>query len=63
MISDLTKKGYAVIPDVLTREECAVFCGQMWSWLEDFGTGVDRAKPKTWKSNAMPSNLHGIFQV
>lgn len=61
-LTDLVENGYAVVPDVLSKEKCNTYYNRIWQIFEDFGTGVDRSKPETWKSQSMPANIHGIFQ-
>ncbi|PVD36948.1 hypothetical protein C0Q70_03941 [Pomacea canaliculata] len=37
IMKELNDKGYCVIPDVLTSEECDVYTGKLRDWLSTFG--------------------------
>ena len=49
VVSSLLKKGYVVIPSVLSPQECEEALDKIWLFLETVGNGgIDRDKPETW---------------
>lgn len=50
VVNDLKSKGYAVIPSVVTCEECKVYgLDLIWDFVEDVsGNVVDRSNPHSW---------------
>lgn len=61
-IHELNTHGYAVVPNVLSHQECDHIIDQAWEWLSQLGTGIDRKDPKTWTNDQWPSNFNGIIQ-
>ena len=60
-LSQLRKKGYQVIPNVLSEKECDQFISQLWDWLEGLDTGIRRKDPKTWHRDNWPISSRGII--
>ncbi|XP_028417194.1 putative phytanoyl-CoA dioxygenase [Dendronephthya gigantea] len=61
-IHQLNTHGYAVVPNVLSSQECDHIIEQAWEWLFKLGTGINRGDPKTWTNERWPSNFNGIIQ-
>lgn len=61
-IHHLNNEGYAVVPNVLTREQCDQIIDQAWEWLQALGTGIQREDPTTWTNDRWPQNFNGIIQ-
>lgn len=53
-ITDLEEKGYAVVPGVLTIEECEAALAQLKSYVAGLGRDMDERNDL--------SNIHGIYQ-
>ena len=62
ILFSLDKYGYAVVPNILTEQECNNNIELIWQWLENLGTGIKKNNPKTWKGFNWPTNIHGIIQ-
>ena len=62
ILSFLDKYGYAIIPNILTEQECDDNIKLIWKWLENLGTDIKQNDPSTWKGMKWPSNIHGIIQ-
>lgn len=61
-LAHLEEKGWAVIPNILTKERCAYYQDRMFDLLESFETsGFSRDSPTTWKKSSPPS-VHGLLQ-
>ena len=63
-INDLKTKGYAVVPNVLSSEECEKANEGLWKWLGEFSENkIKRDDPTTWEIN-WPYNMgkKGIIQ-
>lgn len=61
-VEDLKDQGYAVIPGVLSIEECDCMWDMMWDFIERTTQGrVDRNNPKTWRKE-WPVALHWILK-
>lgn len=54
--------GYAVIPCILTPEECSVFIAAVWTWLESLGLGITRDNVNSWAPKNWISMIHGIIK-
>lgn len=51
-LKDLEKDGYAVIPNILTNEECDSAIDGIWDWLALLSNGeIDRQDSDTWLTN------------
>lgn len=61
-IKELEVKGYCIIPGILSHKQCDNYIGQMWDWLEQLGTGIDRNNKYTWNDNNWPYYDKGIIQ-
>ena len=48
VVKSLLSDGYAVIPDVLSEEECEEGLEVMWEYLSTVGRNVDRNDPTSW---------------
>lgn len=58
----LEKNGWAVIPNVISKERCEYYQERMFDMLESFeGSGFSREDPSTWKK-ASPPGVHGLMQ-
>ena len=62
LLSKLETDGYCVVPNILTSDKCDEYITQIWDWLENLGTGIDRNDKSTWNSEKWPPNIHGIIQ-
>ena len=50
--TNLTTEGYAVVPGVFTREECAAQIDLLWRFVEALNSTVKREDPDTWYPQA-----------
>lgn len=61
-MTQLKENGWAVIPNVLSKERCEYYRNGMFDMLESFeGSGFSRNDPITWKK-ASPPGVHGLMQ-
>ena len=59
----LKKYGYCVVENVMTKEFCEKIVNDMWSWLENLGTGIKKDNPASWNNDNWPYNLrNGMLQ-
>ena len=58
---ELFNKGYCVIPNILSDQECNETIDKIWQWLSSLGTGINRNDPLTWKAKYWPPSKHGII--
>lgn len=60
---DMKEKGWAVIPNVLSEEECGHLKTELWDCVVKVSQGrVDRDDPSTWGPKCWPHSTHYIFQ-
>ncbi|GAA6042635.1 hypothetical protein JCM8097_008256 [Rhodosporidiobolus ruineniae] len=52
------KHGYAVVPDVITKEKAKGYISDWHSWLERYPLGYDRDDRSTWTADHLPSNFN-----
>ncbi|BDA49852.1 hypothetical protein COCOBI_14-4720 [Coccomyxa sp. Obi] len=57
----LKEHGWAIVDDVLTREECEAYVEGVWDWLEGLGTGINRSDPSTWTGPQWVQSFKGII--
>lgn len=57
----LKEHGWAIVDDVLTREECEAYVEGVWDWLEGLGTGISRTDPSTWTGPTWVQSFKGII--
>jgi hypothetical protein len=61
-LAHLEKKGWAVIPNVISRERCGYYQERMFDMLESFeGSNFSRKDPANWKKRS-PPGMHGLIQ-
>jgi len=60
-VADLEKKGYAIVPNVISADKAEEYYSRFWDWMEGFGNGLKRNKKNTWGQH-WPFNAHGIIQ-
>lgn len=60
-LDDLDEKGYCVIPNLITKEECKKYIDRIWDWLEGLDTDIDRNEPATWGNGQWPPSMFGII--
>lgn len=61
-LDDLDKKGYCVIPNIYTPDECSKTISSIWNFLENMGTSIKRDKYETWGNKRWPFNDRGLIQ-
>ena len=61
-IHHLDNEGYAVVPNVLSPQQCDHVIDKAWEWMEALGTGIERGDPSTWTDDRWPQNFNGIIQ-
>lgn len=58
----LKDHGYAVVQEVISKEEVQQAKDLFWEWLEALGSGIDRKDPETWIDANWPgSGSVGFF--
>ena len=62
-IHDLNDKGYAVVPNVLSSQQCDHIIDKTWEWLEALGTGIQRGDSTTWTTTAGHKIITASFKV
>lgn len=58
----LREHGYAIVPCLLSGDKVQHYTNEFWTWMEGFGTGIDRNKPATWNATNWPPSIRGIIQ-
>ena len=53
----MSRDGYVVIPDILSKTEVEEGLSLTWDWLECLGSGVSRVDPATWLDENWPGDL------
>jgi hypothetical protein len=48
VLAKMEEDGYIVLPQVLTKSECAIELSRLWDFVEATSPGVSRDSPKTW---------------
>jgi hypothetical protein len=67
-LSDFLKKGYCVVPSVISEEKVDSLHADFWKFLAAFGTGIDRNDPMTWVKkqpdgvDPWPPSIRGLLQ-
>ena len=59
MLEYMDENGFAVVANVLSREETNTAIGLIWDYLEELGTGIDRNDVATWDNDRWPTAVHG----
>lgn len=55
----LQTRGWAVVPSVLTAEECQQYQDGVWSWLSHVGSGINRwAEPSRLEASLYINSHH-----
>lgn len=55
----LEREGFVVIRAALDEAQTATALDLTWQFLEDLGTGIDRADASTWGDDRWPVSVHG----
>lgn len=58
---ELKENGYAVVENVLSRDEIEQARDLFWEWLDSLGTGIIRDDSSTWKNDNWPGDIRGFL--
>lgn len=61
-IEELEKNGYCIIPNIISKYECSKNISEIWNWLENLNSGINRNDENTWSDDYWPPNTNGILQ-
>jgi len=60
----LYERGWAVIPNTITRERAEYYRQRFWDWVELHRPGTKRNDPKTWTQHTLGADMfHGIIHA
>ena len=60
-ITHLKEKGYVAVKGT-SVEKAESYYSELWDWLENLETGIDRDDPETWNQERWPSAVHSIIK-
>ena len=49
--------GFVVIDNILSPNECAISCQEIWSFLQHHDDNIDQENPSTWSETHWPKNI------
>eukprot|EP01132_Coremiostelium_polycephalum_P011540 gene11540-14134_t len=58
---ELYLNGWAIVKNVVPKERVEHYRSEFWTWMEGFGTGINRNSKSTWNNESWPPSLHGIL--
>lgn len=61
-LQELETNGYCIIENIISKYECKKNINEIWDWLENLNSGIDRNNPESWTDEYWPPNTNGILQ-